>query len=153
MAGLGFLLSDAARLLRRRFQQKARGVGLTSAQWQTLAYLVRNEGINQAGMANLLDIEPITLCRLIDRMEEGGWVERRPNPADRRARLLFMTDKSRPLLAEMRAIAQEVYEEAVAGLAPEVRSHLMEGLRSIVGNLSDRPAAETEHGLAEGAVA
>ncbi|HEX6012301.1 MAG TPA: MarR family transcriptional regulator, partial [Geminicoccaceae bacterium] len=92
---LGFLLSDAARLFRRRFDQKARPFGLTRAQWQVLARLARHEGINQAGLADLLDLEPITLCRQIDRMEEGGWVTRRPDPGDRRARLLFLTDKAR----------------------------------------------------------
>src|SRR3954463_13030008 len=94
---LGFLISDTARLMRRRFDQKARHLGLTRAQWQVLAHLARNEGINQVGLAELLDVEPITLCRQIDRMEEGGWVVRRPDPGDRRARLLFMTEKARPV--------------------------------------------------------
>ncbi|WP_207478002.1 MarR family winged helix-turn-helix transcriptional regulator [Arenibaculum pallidiluteum] len=134
----GFLLSDAARLMRRRFDQKARDLGLTRAQWQLLARLARNEGANQSSLADLLDVEPITLCRLVDRMEEGGWVSRRPDPADRRARLLFMTDKARPVLARMRALAEEVHAEGLEGLDPGVRAIMAEGLARLRANLSDR---------------
>lgn len=134
----GFLLSDAARLLRRRFDQKARRLGLTRAQWQLLARLARNEGTHQAALADLMEVEPITLCRLLDRMEEGGWVERRPDPADRRARLLYMTDKARPVIEEMRALADGVYEEALAGLPAEAREALLSALRLVRSNLSDR---------------
>lgn len=139
---LGFLLSDAARLLRRRFDQKVRHLGLTRAQWQVLAHLARNEGINQAGLADLLDVEPITLCRLADRMEEGGWLERRPDPGDRRARRLFMTRKARPVIDEMRALAEEVYAEALAGLAPDARAHLLALLEHVRGNLAEQRAVD-----------
>jgi MarR family transcriptional regulator for hemolysin len=136
---LGFLLSDAARLLRRRFDQKARHLGLTRAQWQVLAHLARNEGINQVGLADLLDVEPITLCRQIDRMEEGGWVARRPDPGDRRARLLFMTEKARPVIVEMRALAEEIYAEALDGLPGEARAQLIATLQHVRANLADQP--------------
>jgi MarR family transcriptional regulator for hemolysin len=139
-ASLGFLLSDTARLLRRRFEQRARALGLTRAQWQVLAHLARNEGIRQVGLADLLDVEPITLCRILDRMEEGGWVERRPDPTDRRARLLFMTDKARPILAKMRALADDIYAEALEGLPPSTREQLIAGLQHLRANLSERPA-------------
>jgi DNA-binding MarR family transcriptional regulator len=135
---LGFLLSDAARLMRRRFDQKARHLGLTRAQWQVLAHLARNEGINQVGLAELLDVEPITLCRIADRMEEGGWLERRPDPGDRRARRLFMTAKARPMVAAMRALAEEIYEEALAGLPPARRSDLLATLDQVRANLAER---------------
>src|ERR1700722_9689780 len=91
----GFLLHDIARLMRKRFDQRARSLGLTRAQWQVLAHLARHEGINQAGLAEILEIEAITVGRLVDRMEEAGWVERRAHPSDRRARLLYMTAKAR----------------------------------------------------------
>src|SRR5207302_9486649 len=84
-SSFGFLLHDIARLMRKRFDQRARNLNLTRAQWQVVAHLARHEGINQAGLAEIIEIEPITLGRLIDRMEEAGWVERRPNPSDRRA--------------------------------------------------------------------
>src|SRR4051795_5270962 len=84
---LGFLVHDVARLLRKRLEQRARaaGIALTRAQWQTLAYLARSEGMNQASLAQLLDIEPITLVRLIDRLEAIGLGGRRAAPRDRAA--------------------------------------------------------------------
>src|SRR5258705_13669945 len=81
---LGFLLHDVARLLRRRFEQNARDSGLTRSQWQVLAYLANNEGINQSGLADLLEIEPITLGRIIDKLQVRGLIERHPDPSDRR---------------------------------------------------------------------
>jgi MarR family transcriptional regulator, transcriptional regulator for hemolysin len=141
---LGFLISDTARLLRRRFDQRARHLGLTRAQWQVLAHLHRNEGINQIGLADLLDIEAITLCRTIDRMEEGGWVERRPDPKDRRARLLFLTDRARPLIAKLRTLADELYEEALEGLPPRSRDALVEILVAMRANLAARSDAAAE---------
>jgi len=93
----GFLVHDVARLFGRRFNQRALlFLGLTRAQCKVLGYLARNEGINQAGLADLLEIKPMTLVRQIDRMEEDGWIERRPQPGDRRARRLVLTDKVRP---------------------------------------------------------
>src|SRR5258706_2225794 len=86
---LGFLLHEVARLLRRRFEQNARGSGLTRSQWQLLAYLANNEGINQSGLAELLEIEPITLGRIIDKLQARGLIERHPDPSDRRARVLY----------------------------------------------------------------
>jgi MarR family transcriptional regulator, transcriptional regulator for hemolysin len=77
---LGFLLHEVARLLRRRFEQNARGSGLTRSQWQVLAYLANHEGINQSGLAYLLEIEPITLCRIVDRLQTRGLIERHPDP-------------------------------------------------------------------------
>jgi MarR family transcriptional regulator for hemolysin len=131
----GFLLHDIARLMRKRFDQRARGLGLTRAQWQVLAHLARHEGINQAGLAEILEIEPITVGRLIDRMEEAGWVERRADPSDRRARLLYMTAKARPVFDRMRALADAVRGEALSGFSPAEREQLMATLVAIRGNL------------------
>jgi MarR family transcriptional regulator, transcriptional regulator for hemolysin len=145
----GFLLHDIARLMRKRFDQRARGLGLTRAQWQVLAHLARHEGINQAGLAEILEIEPITLGRLIDRMEEAGWVERRPDPGDRRARLLYTTEKVAPVMERMRELAEATRNEALAGLDPAQRDALIDTLIQVRGNLSERNgrAAETEERL------
>src|ERR1700730_6668327 len=97
----GFLVNDVARLFGRRFAHNGRRLGLTRAQCRTLGYLARNEGINQAGLADLLEIRPMTLVRQIDRMEEAGWIERRPDPADRRARRLVFTEKARLTLTRI----------------------------------------------------
>jgi len=133
---LGFLISDVSRLMRRRFDERARLIGVTRAQWRTLTTLSRNEGINQGGLADLLEVEPITLCRMIDRLEEAGLVERRRDPADRRAWLIFLTTKARPLLAQLRGLADGMIEDALQGLDDERRAALMGMLGVIRTNLN-----------------
>ena len=114
----GFLVHDVARLFGRRFNQRALlFLGLTRAQCKVLGYLARNEGINQAGLADLLEIKPMTLVRQIDRMEEDGWIERQPQPGDRRARRLVLTDKARPILARILDLSNEIRAESFAGLS------------------------------------
>ncbi len=139
--GFGFIVHDVARLLRKRFDQRARTLGLTRAQWQVLAHLSRNEGIHQTGLADILEIETITLGRLIDRLEEAGWVERRSSPTDRRVRLLYLTDKARPISVRMRALGKATRDEALAGLSPEQREMLFDMLRHARANLSERNAS------------
>ena len=136
----GFVLYETARLLSKRFDQRSKSLGLTRAQCQVLAYLVYHEGINQAGLADLLELEPISLARLIDRMAQAGWVERRPDPHDRRAWQLFITDKAKPLFAAMIGIGREVCGEALAGFTPEEGDRIMELLVRARRNLSDHTA-------------
>lgn len=136
----GFLLHDIARLLRKKFDQRARALGLSRSQWQVLVHLSRHEGIHQSGLAEILEIENITLGRLIDRMEEAGWVERRPDANDRRVRLLFTTEKVMPVMERVRAIAEELRNEALAGLPPAERDRLIETLMAVRANLSERGA-------------
>jgi MarR family transcriptional regulator for hemolysin len=138
----GFLLHDLARLVRKRYEQRARPLGLTRAQWQVLAHLQRHEGINQSGLAELLEIEPITIARLLDRMEEAGLVERRADPADRRARRLFLTERATPMLERGRALGDEVRAEAFAGLGPIERESLIDMLLRVRGNLSEKRGDE-----------
>jgi DNA-binding MarR family transcriptional regulator len=140
---LGFLLSDVSRLMRRRFDERARQVGATRAQWRTLTTLSRNEGLNQGALADLLEVEPITLCRMIDRLAESGLVERRRDPADRRAWLLFLTDKSRPLLDDLKEVAQEMIEQALAGIGGADRERLSGLLDIIRVNLITLPPPKT----------
>lgn len=142
---LGFLLADASRLLRRRFDQESRDLPMTPAQLRIVARLSHNEGIGQAALAALLDIEPMTLCRHVDRMEAAGLVLRQPDPADRRARRLFTTERGRTLLAPMRARASALYDEVLAGLGPAERDALLAALQLLVENLSNPPAATPGH--------
>lgn len=139
----GFVMHETARMLSKRFDQRARelGLGLTRAQCQVLAYLVYREGINQAGLADLLEIEPISLARLIDRMEQAGWVERRADPHDRRARRLFVTEKAKPVFARMVEVGTDTRAEALAGLTVSEREQLMELLLRVRRNLSERETA------------
>ncbi len=139
----GYLVSNVARLLRKVFDQRAREVGLSLAQCRTMAFLARHEGINQAGLADLLEIQPISLARLLDRMELAGWVERRADPEDRRAHRLYLTEKARPVLDQVEAMAADVRTGALAGLTDEEKDMLMGTLTQVHGNLCSR-ASSTE---------
>lgn len=136
---LGFLIHDVARLLRTRFEQKARGSGLTRTQWRALAHIQRQDGINQAKLADILEVEPISLARLIDRLEKSGVVERRAHPTDRRMHTLHVTRKALPLLDELHVLGAATREEALAGISQDERDALAETLLAIKANLSERP--------------
>ncbi len=143
---LGFLVHDVARLLRRRFEAKASGSGLSAAQWRLLVRVAKEPGVAQARLAELLEIEPISVSRLVDRMEEGGWIERRADANDRRVRLIFPTAKANEAYGKVKSMAGEVYEAALAGLSPEARKATIDGLKAIISNLSDD--GETSSGCA-----
>ena len=135
---LAFLLSDAARLFRRRFDAQARAHGVSRAQWQVLFALSRNEGINQSGLADYLEVETITLCRMIDRLQDAGLVERRSDPADRRAWRLFLTPAALPLFEQLRAVALAVLGDATAGISAPTLAAMTDGLAQLRSNLSSR---------------
>ena len=146
-SNIGFLLSDVSRLLRRRFDERARAVGATRAQWKALMSVARHEGINQGRLADHLEVEPITLCRMIDRLEEAGLVERRRDPADRRAWHIFLTARSRPLIGELGALAEDLTAQALAGLEEAEVALLARSLHRIRDNLADQPVMkEAVHG-------
>ena len=136
---LAFLLGDTSRLLRRRFDARARSLGVSRAQWQVLFALSRNEGINQTGLADQLDVETITLCRMVDRLADAGLLERRPDPADRRAWRLHLTDAARPLLDSLKHVGDEVVAEGVAGINAAQLAAAVEALITMRVNLSARP--------------
>lgn len=139
---LGLLIHDSARLMRKRFDARASAYGLSSAQWRLLVRVAKEPGIAQARIAELLEIEPISVSRLVDRMEDGGWIERRSDPADRRVRQLYPTEKSMTAFGAIKSVAGEVFEEALTGLDREARLALIHGLKALVDNLSDgEPAA------------
>jgi MarR family transcriptional regulator for hemolysin len=138
---LGLLIHDAQRLMRKRFEMRAAAYGLSAAQWRLLVRVAKEEGIAQARLAELLEIEPISVSRLIDRMEDGGWIERRADPQDRRVRTIHPTEKAREAFGAVKSLAGEVYEEALAGLSAPERRSVIEGLKTICSNLSDDEAA------------
>lgn len=132
---LGFLLNDIARLMRKRFDIRARRIGVTRAQWHTLSILKRNEGCNQGMLADLLEVEPITVGRMIDRLEDAGLAERRRDPADRRVWRIHLTDKAQPVLIELRAIADTMIDEVMDGVDPQDRVLMHAALKTLRANL------------------
>jgi DNA-binding MarR family transcriptional regulator len=136
------MVADVSHLMRRAFDERARSSGLSRPQWRVLTMLRRHEGINQGGLAELVEVEPITLCRMVDRLQEAGLVERRADPADRRAWRLHLTDKARALLEEMRPMAFSLFDDAMTGLDPAERSDLFRMLERIRTNLSRRAPQE-----------
>ena len=132
---IGFLLKDVSRLMMRRFNRRARDLGLTQSQLQALAFLVPREGINQAALADLIDIQPITLARLIDRLEEAGLVERRRDPADRRAVNLYIGKNAAPLIDKMWEFAAETRRDALAGLSEQDQEVVIGHLQHMRMNL------------------
>ncbi|MFT3929752.1 MAG: MarR family transcriptional regulator [Spongiibacteraceae bacterium] len=136
---IGSMLADTSRLIRRAFDERARGIGVTRPQWQLLTTLRRNEGTNQGNLAELLDTEPITLCRMVDRMQEADLIERRQDPSDRRVWRLFLTDKARRLLEDLQPLGREVMALALDGMTQAERDELRRLLDRIRQNLARRP--------------
>jgi DNA-binding MarR family transcriptional regulator len=132
---LGFLIHDVARLLRRNFNRGVQALGLTQTQWRAIAQLSRNEGINQVTLADILEIQPISLARLLDRMQASGLIERRPDPRDRRAVQLYLTAEAEPILAALRAQAAETHRQALGDMGGEGHDQLIEALRTLKRNL------------------
>ena len=133
---IGFILNDSARLYRRAFNARVKDSGITALQWRLITYLKRHAGIRQGPLAELIEVEPITLTRIVDRMEEAGWVERVADPKDRRARLLHPTDKSREIVEPLRAIVNALVADMAEGLTKREQDLLAQLLERISANLS-----------------
>jgi MarR family transcriptional regulator for hemolysin len=134
---LDFLLHDVARLLKKRFEQNSRGSGLTRSQRQVLTYLAQIEGINQARLAELIEIEPITLGRLVDKLETLGLVERHPHPTDRRTWLLHLMPTARNRLEQAGEYGDVTRREALAGVSEADRQCLLMTLDAMKANLTE----------------
>ena len=119
METLPFEIGETAHSLRKAFDRLAVGLGVTRAQWKVLFKLTRTPGLRQVELADMLDLEPITLCRIVDRLEEAGLVERTRDPADRRAWRLHVTAKAQPLIEKLQAVGAELVEQAFAGIDAE----------------------------------
>ena len=141
---LGFEIAETAHMLRRGYDRRAARLGITRPQWRVIARLGREPGLRQVDLADRLDMEPITLCRILDRLEDAGLVERRRDPADRRAWRLALTGKAEPLLASLRLLATELGGEAFDGFThPEIE--MLRGmLERVRENLSRPEAAPTK---------
>ena len=115
---IGTLLAQVSRLLRRAFDARARGIGVTRPQWMVLGLLKAHAGSNQGALAEMLEVEPITLGRMIDRLQEAELAERRADPADRRAWRIYLTDKGEELLDQLRPFGLETLSQALDGVSP-----------------------------------
>ena len=126
---IGYLLNDSARLFRRAFNARTRDTGITALQWRMITYLKRHEGIRQGPLAELIEVEPITLSRM---------VERRADPSDRRAWRLYLTARAGDMLGAMRPIAEKLTEEATEGLSAAEVDQLVALVEKVRANLSRR---------------
>jgi DNA-binding MarR family transcriptional regulator len=138
---VGFLLHDVSRRLRMRFDRRAQDMGLTRAQWRVLVHLAPRQGFNQSALAEILELDNVTLSRHVDRLEATGWLERRPDPEDRRAWCLYLTAKAKPTLERMEALATLTQSEALAGIDESAIRQLLDTLGAIKRNMV-KPAPE-----------
>jgi MarR family transcriptional regulator for hemolysin len=141
---IGFALNDVARLLRTYADQRARDLNTTRAQWAVLVRLQRCEGVKQAELADSLDLAPITLGRLIDKLTAAELVERRDDANDRRAHRLYLTDKAMPALTQLGALGEDLMGRALAGLSPDTIETLKLSLERIRRNLKTELQTKTE---------
>ena len=116
METLPFEIGETAHSLRKAFDRLAVGLGVTRAQWKVLFRVTRTPGLRQVELADMLELEPITLCRIIDRLEEAELVERSRDPDDRRAWRLHVTAKAQPLIEKLQEIGAELVAQAFAGI-------------------------------------
>jgi MarR family transcriptional regulator for hemolysin len=131
----GFLVHDVARLMRVAYDRRVRALGLTRSQWWVLNRLYFNEGITQSELADLLDVEKPTLGRLLDRLEMKGWVERRADPNDRRAKRVYLTGEVQGLMRALRSIAHDLRLDALDGLEEAERQRFVDVLLVVKANL------------------
>ena len=143
----GFVLHDVARLFRKEYNNRVRELGVTRSQWRVIANLYRNEGVTQTELADILEIEPATLARLLDRLEAADWVERRPCEKDRRAKRLHLTDRPAQYIDRMFEVSTEIEHDALSGMSAEEKERLITVLLMIKRNLlslADTPAEPAE---------
>jgi MarR family transcriptional regulator, transcriptional regulator for hemolysin len=148
-----FTINDVARMLKTAADYKARQFGTTRAQWAVLARLDRFEGLKQSELADMLDLQPITLTRLVDRLCESGLIERRSDPNDRRAKRLFLTPAARPLLDRLGVLGEELMAKAFAGVGRDAIEQIVaqlaivkENLRQAIQQRGASAAAEQRYG-------
>lgn len=148
LRNFGFLLSETSRRYVLRFEQRARAISLTLPQCKVLVRLETNKGVSQTKLAEFVGVEPMTMVRILDRMEADGLIERRPDPEDRRARRLYLTRKAKPLLDQIWHLARLTRAEAFAGISRQEREGFIGVLERIHSNVCalQGEAIEVPHG-------
>lgn len=135
---LGFLLAGVARQMRRAFQQRLGDTPLTLAQARALVYVSRHEGVRQVELAQLLEVQPMTLVRLLDQLEGSGLIERRTQSGDRRAYHVYLAPAAHPHLAIIERIAAAVQADALRDLDKTEVATVFRALNKIGANLNER---------------
>jgi MarR family transcriptional regulator, transcriptional regulator for hemolysin len=133
---VGFLMQDVARLMRRDFNRRVQDLELTQAQWRALSLMWRQPGMRQCDLAETLEMQPISVARLIDRLQAAGWVERKADPKDRRASRLYLTERSEPILTKLRKNGADVRAAALAGVSDKERQLLVDILTRMRANMT-----------------
>lgn len=141
---IGFLIGDISRLIRRTFDKRAKAIGVTRAQWKVLTWLKRHEGINQSTLADTLELDAMTLCRMVDRLQAAELVERRPDPGDRRAWQLFLTPRGIELTDQLKPIGEQLLQEALSGVTENEQQQLQQLLELVRGNFQSIDEADPE---------
>ncbi len=132
---IAFTIMDVARLLKTYADHRARQFGISRAQWAVLVRIERNEGLNQSELAELLDLQPISLTRLLDRLADNGLIERRPDPNDRRANRLYLTPAAKPLLERLTNLGADIMETVLGGLDEKSIERMLKQLVTVKDNL------------------
>jgi MarR family transcriptional regulator, transcriptional regulator for hemolysin len=140
---LGFRLDEVARLYTRRFEQRAQTLSLQLAQCKALVLLAENEGVSQTRLSQISEIDPVRLVRILDRLEAGGWAQRRRQPGDRRARSLAVTENAKPVLKLIWNVISDTYIEALQGVSIEEIGTTMKVLTRVHSNLSTTVNADS----------
>jgi DNA-binding MarR family transcriptional regulator len=147
LRNFGFLLKDLSERYVRRFEQRAQAIALTLPQCKALVFLERNQSLSQAKLAELVNVQPMAMVRILDHMEADGLLERRPDPADRRARCLYLTARAKPVLQRIWRLAEETRAEVFEGVSQKDRDHFIGVLERLHANVcalgvpADAPAA------------
>lgn len=136
MEDLPFQIAETAHAIRKSFDRRASALGVTRAQWKVLLRLTRMPGLRQVELADMMDVEPITLSRIVDRLEEAGHVERTPDPADRRVWRLQVTEQAKPLIAKLQSVGHELVEDAFEGIENKELEQVRDVLARIRENVS-----------------
>jgi MarR family transcriptional regulator for hemolysin len=146
---VAFNINDVARLLRTYADQRARDLGMTRAQWAVLVRIESSEGLKQIELAETLDLQPITLTRLIDRLCDSGLIERRSDPDDRRAKRLYLTPAARPVLDGLARIGNDLMATVLTGLEPAAVEQLLAQLLVLKANLRNAIAEQANEAVME----
>jgi MarR family transcriptional regulator, transcriptional regulator for hemolysin len=150
---IAIAINDVARMLRTYADQKSRQLGTTRAQWIVLSRIQHSEGLKQSELAEMCDLQPISLCRLVDKLCENGLIERRADPNDRRAKRLYLKPAAAPVLKALLDVGRDMMEIVLAGVDPAARDQLLANLLTLKTNLrgaiahrADEAAAEQHYG-------